>query len=151
MSVSATDADDPTTENAILSYSIIGQESVPPNAVTKVMFGINNETGTIYTRDVGLDREVQTQVELKTRISAAQSLTEMSRRLSQVVKSFQLRLQIADMSGQGLTSEGVAIIHVSDINNHAPQFRPASVSPSNIRHTWLTIVSGLFTVVFCLC
>lgn len=66
MSVSATDADDPTTENAILSYSIIGQESVPPNAVTKVMFGINNETGTIYTRDVGLDREVQTQVELKT-------------------------------------------------------------------------------------
>lgn len=69
MSVSATDADDPTTENAILSYSIIGQESVPPNAVTKVMFGINNETGTIYTRDVGLDREVQ--IQLKTRISAA--------------------------------------------------------------------------------
>lgn len=68
MSVSATDADDPTTENAILSYSIIGQESVPPNAMTKVMFGINNETGTIYTRDVGLDREVQTQVELKTRV-----------------------------------------------------------------------------------
>ncbi|XP_029702106.1 cadherin-15 [Takifugu rubripes] len=102
MSVSATDADDPTTENAILSYSIIGQESVPPNAVTKVMFGINNETGTIYTRDVGLDREV--------------------------VKSFRLRLQIADMSGQGLTSEGVAIIHVSDINNHAPQFRPAAYS-----------------------
>lgn len=134
MSVSATDADDPTTENAILSYSIIGQESVPPNAVTKVMFGINNETGTIYTRDVGLDREVQTPVELKARISAAQSLTEMSRRLSQVVKSFRLRLQIADMSGQGLTSEGVAIIHVSDINNHAPQFRPSSVSPGSISH-----------------
>uniref|UniRef100_H3CVJ9 Cadherin 15, type 1, M-cadherin (myotubule) n=1 Tax=Tetraodon nigroviridis TaxID=99883 RepID=H3CVJ9_TETNG len=102
MSVSATDADDPTTENAILSYSIIGQESLPPNAVTKVMFGINNETGTIYTRDVGLDREV--------------------------VKSFRLRLQIADMSGQGLTSEGVAIIQVSDINNHAPQFSPAAYS-----------------------
>lgn len=151
MSVSATDADDPSTENAILSYSIIGQESVPPNAVTKVMFGINNETGTIYTRDVGLDREVQTQVEPKTRISAAQSLTEMSRRLLQVVKSFRLRLQIADMSGQGLTSEGVAIIHVSDINNHAPQFRPASVSPSSISHTRSAIVSGLFTVVFCVC
>lgn len=59
ISVSATDADDPSTENAVLSYSIIGQESVPPNAVTKVMFGINNETGTIYTRDVGLDREVE--------------------------------------------------------------------------------------------
>lgn len=58
MSVSATDADDPMTENAFLSYAIIGQESFPPNAVTKTMFGINNETGAIYTRDVGLDREV---------------------------------------------------------------------------------------------
>lgn len=59
MSVSATDADDPMTENAFLSYSIIGQESIPANAVTKTMFGINNETGAIYTRDVGLDREVK--------------------------------------------------------------------------------------------
>uniref|UniRef100_A0A8C2WF31 Cadherin 15, type 1, M-cadherin (myotubule) n=1 Tax=Cyclopterus lumpus TaxID=8103 RepID=A0A8C2WF31_CYCLU len=96
MSVSANDADDPMTENAYLSYSIIGQESIPANAVTKTMFGINNETGAIYTRDVGLDREVQ------------------------------LRLRfiffIADMGGMGLTSEGVAIIHISDINNHAPQF-----------------------------
>lgn len=58
MSVSATDADDPMTENAFLSYSIIGQESFPPNAVTKIMFGINNQTGAIHTRDVGLDREV---------------------------------------------------------------------------------------------
>ncbi|TMS13530.1 Cadherin-15 [Larimichthys crocea] len=57
MSVSATDKDDPMTENAFLSYSIIGQESIPANAVTKTMFGINNETGAIYTRDVGLDRE----------------------------------------------------------------------------------------------
>lgn len=47
---------------------------------------------------------------------------------SQVVKSFRLKLQIADMGGMGLTSEGVAVIHVSDINNHAPQFSPASVS-----------------------
>lgn len=70
MSVSATDADDPTTENAILSYSITGQESVPPNAVTKVMFGINNKTGTIYTRDVGLDREVEAQLGIKTRAPA---------------------------------------------------------------------------------
>lgn len=58
MTVTATDADDPMTENAVLSYSIIGQESIPPNAITKIMFGINNETGAIYTRDVGLDREV---------------------------------------------------------------------------------------------
>ncbi|XP_061526112.1 cadherin-15 [Phycodurus eques] len=102
MSVSATDADDPMTENAFLSYSIIGQESIPANAVTKTMFGINNETGTIYTRDVGLD--------------------------SEVVKTFRLMLQVADMGGMGLTSEGVAIIHVSDINNHVPQFNPSSYS-----------------------
>lgn len=102
MSVSATDADDPMTENAFLSYSIIGQESFPSNAVTKTMFGINNQTGAIYTRDVGLDREV--------------------------VKSFKLKLQIADMGGMGLTSEGVAIIHVVDINNHVPQFYPDSYS-----------------------
>ncbi|KAJ3593887.1 hypothetical protein NHX12_006220 [Muraenolepis orangiensis] len=99
MSVSATDADDPLTDNAILSYSIVGQQSEPGDAVTKVMFGINNETGVIYTRDVGLDREV--------------------------VKSFRLKLQVADMSGMGLTSESVAIVHVTDINNHAPQFSPS--------------------------
>ncbi|XP_029950853.1 cadherin-15 [Salarias fasciatus] len=102
MSVSATDADDPETENAALSYSIIGQESFPPNAVTKTMFGINNHTGAIYTRDVGLDREV--------------------------VKGFRLKLLVADMGGMGLTSEGEAVIHVSDINNHAPQFSPALYS-----------------------
>ncbi|XP_075933733.1 cadherin-15 [Anarhichas minor] len=108
MSVSATDADDPMTENAYLSYSIIGQESIPPNAVTKTMFGINNETGAIYTRDVGLDREV--------------------------VKSFRLKLLVADMGGMGLTSEGVAVIHVSDINNHAPQFSPAAYSMSAVEN-----------------
>ncbi|XP_068598354.1 cadherin-15 [Brachionichthys hirsutus] len=102
MSVSATDADDPKTDNAFLSYSIISQESIPANAVNKTMFGINNKTGTIYTRDVGLDREA--------------------------VKSFRLKLQIADMGGMGLTGEGMAIIHVTDINNHAPQFSPASYS-----------------------
>ncbi|XP_008291154.1 cadherin-15 [Stegastes partitus] len=108
MSVSATDADDPMTENAALSYSIIGQESIPANTVTKTMFGINNQTGTIYTRDVGLDREV--------------------------VKGFRLKLQVADMGGMGLMSEGVAIIHVSDINNHAPRFSPASYSMTAVEN-----------------
>ncbi|CAL8350810.1 unnamed protein product [Merluccius merluccius] len=108
MSVSASDADDPSTDNAILSYSILSQESEPANAVTKVMFGINNETGAIYTRDVGLDREV--------------------------VKSFRLRLQVADMSGMGLTSEGVAIVHVTDINNHAPQFSPSMYHASGVEN-----------------
>ncbi|XP_077569579.1 cadherin-15 [Stigmatopora nigra] len=108
MSVSAVDADDPMTENAFLSYSIIGQESIPANAVTKTMFGINNETGTIYTRDVGFDREV--------------------------VQSFRLTLKVADMGGMGLTSEGAAIIHISDINNHAPQFNPTMYSMTAVEN-----------------
>ncbi|XP_029497236.1 cadherin-15-like [Oncorhynchus nerka] len=98
MSVTATDADDPTTDNAILSYSIIGQESIPPLRINKTMFGINNETGAIYTRDVGLDWEV--------------------------VKGFRLTLQVADMSGMGLTSLANAVIHVTDINNNPPRFSP---------------------------
>ncbi|XP_026802562.3 cadherin-15 [Pangasianodon hypophthalmus] len=98
LTVSATDADDPNTDNAVLSYSITAQESFPPFSINKTMFGINNVTGVIYTRDVGLDRDV--------------------------VQSFRLTLQVADMSGMGLTSTGRAIIHISDINNHAPQFNP---------------------------
>uniref|UniRef100_A0A673X3V7 Cadherin 15, type 1, M-cadherin (myotubule) n=1 Tax=Salmo trutta TaxID=8032 RepID=A0A673X3V7_SALTR len=105
MSVTATDADDPTTDNAILSYSIVGQESIPPLRVNKTMFGINNETGAIYIRDVGLDREV--------------------------VKGFRLILQVADMSGMGLTSLANAVIHVTDINNNPPRFSPYLVSFTN--------------------
>uniref|UniRef100_W5KU62 Cadherin 15, type 1, M-cadherin (myotubule) n=1 Tax=Astyanax mexicanus TaxID=7994 RepID=W5KU62_ASTMX len=98
LTVSAVDADDPTTDNAMLSYSITNQESIPPFSINKTMFGINNETGVIYTRDVGLDRDV--------------------------VKSFRLTLQVADMSGFGLTSTSLAIIHITDINNHNPKFSP---------------------------
>ncbi|XP_051980825.1 cadherin-15-like [Xyrauchen texanus] len=98
MQVTAVDADDPMTDNAALSYSIIGQESVPPHSINKTMFGINNKTGVIYIRDVGLDRDV--------------------------VQSFRLTLQVADMSGMGLTSWGHAIISITDINNHAPKFHP---------------------------
>lgn len=52
----------------------------------------------------------------------------MWRAVAQVVKSFRLKLQVADMGGMGLTSEAVAIIHVSDINNHAPRFTQPEVS-----------------------
>nr|XP_023997933.1 cadherin-15-like [Salvelinus alpinus] len=90
MSVTATDADDPTTDNAILSYSIIDQESIPLLRINKTMFGINNETGAIYTRDVGLDWEV--------------------------VKGFRLKLQVADMSGMGLTSLATQAFCPKNIN-----------------------------------
>uniref|UniRef100_A0A4W5RFF6 Cadherin 15, type 1, M-cadherin (myotubule) n=1 Tax=Hucho hucho TaxID=62062 RepID=A0A4W5RFF6_9TELE len=108
MSVTATDADDPTTDNAILSYSIIGQESIPPLRINKTMFGINNETGAIYTRDVGLDREV--------------------------VQGFRLKLQVADMSGMGLTSLANAVIHVTDINNNRPRFSPDQYTMSAVEN-----------------
>nr|XP_055072421.1 cadherin-15 [Misgurnus anguillicaudatus] len=98
MQVTAVDGDDPMTDNAALSYSIIGQETVPPHSINKTMFGINNKTGVISIRDVGLDRDV--------------------------VQSFKLTLQVADMSGMGLASVGRAIINISDINNHAPKFQP---------------------------
>lgn len=65
MQVSAVDADDPMTDNAALSYSVTGQETVPPNSINKTMFGINNKTGVIYTRDVGLDRDVSLYFSLK--------------------------------------------------------------------------------------
>ncbi|KAG5849322.1 hypothetical protein ANANG_G00108990 [Anguilla anguilla] len=98
--VSATDADDPETENALLGYSIVEQESIPPLRINRTMFGINNTTGMIYTRDVGLDREV--------------------------VDGFRLTLQVADMAGEGLSDLASALIYVTDINNHAPLFTPAS-------------------------
>lgn len=38
------------------------------------------------------------------------------------------------MSGMGLTGESVAVIHVSDINNHAPQFNPVQVGQYNYNY-----------------
>ncbi|XP_052417263.1 cadherin-15 [Carassius gibelio] len=111
MQVTAIDSDDPMTENAALSYSIIGQESIPPHGINKTMFGINNKTGVIYTRDVGLDRDV--------------------------VQSFRLTLQVADMSGMGLTSTGRAIIHISDINNHAPKFHPTMYNMNAMENKYI--------------
>ncbi|XP_015223480.1 cadherin-15 isoform X1 [Lepisosteus oculatus] len=100
MQVTATDADDHETDNAILSYSIIRQDSIPPFHVNKTMFGIDNSTGVIFTRDVGLD--------------------------SEIMEGFNLTLQVADMSGMGLTAYSTAIIYIKDINDNAPIFTPKS-------------------------
>ncbi|XP_041917797.1 cadherin-15 [Alosa sapidissima] len=97
MRVIAEDKDDPMTDNAILSYSIIKQESFPPNKAEKNMFGIRETTGEIYTLE-GIDREE--------------------------IQAISLTLQVADMSGMGLTSTGHAIINITDINNHGPKFLP---------------------------
>lgn len=97
MRVKAEDKDDPMTDNAALSYSIVKQESIPPNRADKNMFGIRETTGEIYILE-GVDREE--------------------------IQAFNLTLQVADMSGMGLTSTGHAIVNITDINNHAPKFNP---------------------------
>ncbi|XP_041077644.1 cadherin-15-like isoform X3 [Polyodon spathula] len=96
MQVEATDADDIETENAALAYSIISQESIPPFRINKTMFGIDELTGIISTRDVGLDREE--------------------------VDGFNITVQVADMSGYGLTSYSSALIYINDVNDNAPNF-----------------------------
>ena len=73
---------------------------------------------------------MQVQMQVSADRHSVVHFTNMRCVVSKVVKSFRLKLQVADMGGMGLTSEGVAVIHVADINNHAPQFSPASVSLS---------------------
>ncbi|XP_051830729.1 cadherin-15 [Antechinus flavipes] len=60
------------------------------------LFSIDEHTGEIRTVQVGLDREV--------------------------VGVYNLTLQVADMSGDGLTNTATAIIYVDDINDNAPEF-----------------------------
>ncbi|XP_076989406.1 cadherin-15 [Tamandua tetradactyla] len=60
------------------------------------LFSIDELTGEIRTVQVGLDREV--------------------------VAVYNLTLQVADMSGDGLTATAFALITLDDINDHAPEF-----------------------------
>uniref|UniRef100_A0A8C4SQ71 Cadherin 15, type 1, M-cadherin (myotubule) n=1 Tax=Erpetoichthys calabaricus TaxID=27687 RepID=A0A8C4SQ71_ERPCA len=96
MNVTATDADDIETDNALLRYSIHSTESIPPFRNNKTMFGIDGETGVISSLDVGLDRED--------------------------VEGFNLTIQVADMEGNGLSSFSTALIYITDINDNAPNF-----------------------------
>ncbi|NXX13626.1 CAD15 protein, partial [Podargus strigoides] len=89
MTVDATDADDPDTDNAVLQYSILEQG-------TTGMFSINATTGEICTAQPGLDRET--------------------------VGVYNLTVQAADMSGDGLTTTATAVIYLEDINDNPPEF-----------------------------
>uniref|UniRef100_A0A8D2DMA3 Cadherin-15 n=1 Tax=Sciurus vulgaris TaxID=55149 RepID=A0A8D2DMA3_SCIVU len=60
------------------------------------LFSIDQHTGEIRTVQVGLDREV--------------------------VATYNLTLQVADMSGEGLTATASAIISLDDVNDNAPEF-----------------------------
>ncbi|XP_055674779.1 cadherin-15 [Falco peregrinus] len=89
MTVDATDADDPDTDNAALRYSILEQGATS-------MFSINATTGDICTTRPGLDRET--------------------------MGVYNLTVQAADMSGDGLTTTAMAIIYLEDINDNPPEF-----------------------------
>ncbi|CAI9613526.1 unnamed protein product [Staurois parvus] len=95
MNVTATDADDPTTANAILGYSILKQT---PEEPVPGIFTINSESGLISVIAAGLDREK--------------------------VPEYTLLVQAADMEGQGLTTTATALIQITDSNDNAPVFDP---------------------------
>ncbi|XP_076829092.1 cadherin-1-like [Brachyhypopomus gauderio] len=101
MTVTATDADDPNTDNADVRYTILSQiPALPyPN-----MFTINSVSGAILVEPEGLDREKYPE--------------------------YTLELQAADLQGKGLTGKGKAIITVTDSNDHAPQFEKTSYNVS---------------------
>lgn len=61
MRITATDADDPNTDNADIRYSIIGQNPLEPSPN---MFTINPVTGAIRLNAKGLDRTVSVQIRI---------------------------------------------------------------------------------------
>ncbi|XP_067256347.1 cadherin-1-like [Chanodichthys erythropterus] len=93
MTVTATDADDPETDNAEIRYSIIKQEPESPNPN---MFQINSVTGGILVNSLGLDREKWSK--------------------------YTLTVVVTDMEGKGYQTTGTAVITVTDSNDNAPQF-----------------------------
>ncbi|XP_017596824.1 PREDICTED: cadherin-15, partial [Corvus brachyrhynchos] len=95
MTVDATDADDPDTDNAALRYSILEQGAA-------AMFSINATTGEICTARPGLDRET--------------------------MGVYNLTVQAADMSGDGLTTTAMAVIYLEDINDNPPEFTKEEVA-----------------------
>ncbi|XP_057196729.1 B-cadherin-like [Triplophysa rosa] len=93
MTVTATDADDPNTDNGDVRYKIISQD---PPLPSPDMFDINTITGGIRVIGTGLDREKH--------------------------RTYTLLIQAAYMRGEGWTTTGTAVITVTDSNDNAPQF-----------------------------
>ncbi|XP_046696302.1 cadherin-1-like [Silurus meridionalis] len=92
MTISATDADDPNTNNAAIRYSIINQ--TPPEPSPN-MFEINPVTGAIGVNAEGLDKVKHSK--------------------------YILKIQAADMEGHGLSSTGNAVIFVTDTEDSPPR------------------------------
>ncbi|KAL7833392.1 hypothetical protein AOLI_G00283520 [Acnodon oligacanthus] len=99
MTVTATDADDPSPDNANVRYSILSQNPQEPDPA---MFVINPVTGAIRVNAAGLDREKYPE--------------------------YTLKVAATGMQGEGRVGTGTAVITVTDRNDHAPQFEQTSYS-----------------------
>uniref|UniRef100_A0A8C2EIF8 Cadherin-1 n=1 Tax=Cyprinus carpio TaxID=7962 RepID=A0A8C2EIF8_CYPCA len=97
MRVTATDADDPETDNGVISYKIVSQE--PPFPKPN-MFDINILSGTIRVRETGMDREQWPR--------------------------YTLLIVATDIEGAGYPTTGTAVITITDSNDNPPQFEQSS-------------------------
>ncbi|CAJ1066648.1 B-cadherin-like [Xyrichtys novacula] len=95
--VNATDADQKDNDNSDIRYRIMQQDPVLPN---DNLFDINSITGAIRVNAGGLDREKY--------------------------PKYTLRVQAADMKGEGLSTEAKVILTVTDSNDNAPIFSQPS-------------------------
>uniref|UniRef100_A0A3B4Y9A4 Cadherin-1 n=1 Tax=Seriola lalandi dorsalis TaxID=1841481 RepID=A0A3B4Y9A4_SERLL len=93
ITVTATDADAPNSDNSDIRYSILSQDPLLP---TDFLFVINPVTGVIRVNAGGLDREKY--------------------------PKYTLEVQAADMVGEGLTGTSKVILTVTDSNDNAPIF-----------------------------
>uniref|UniRef100_A0A8C2EFT7 Cadherin-1 n=1 Tax=Cyprinus carpio TaxID=7962 RepID=A0A8C2EFT7_CYPCA len=119
MRVTATDADDPETDNGVISYKIVSQE--PPFPKPN-MFDINILSGTIRVRETGMDREQWPR--------------------------YTLLIVAADLKGGGYLTTGTAVITITDSNDNPPQFEQlshtVSVPENKVGHevAKLTVTDG---------
>ncbi|XP_072292923.1 B-cadherin-like [Eucyclogobius newberryi] len=93
LQVTATDADQEGTNNALIQYKILDQE---PKLPSPDMFTINPVNGFIRVNARGLDREKN--------------------------PKYTLEIEAADMEGNGLTGRTKVILTVTDSNDNAPAY-----------------------------
>ncbi|XP_068183919.1 cadherin-1 [Antennarius striatus] len=101
LKIAATDADEENTDNSELRYRILSQD---PELPSPSIFRINSISGGILINAEGLDREKYPQ--------------------------YTLEVQVADMSGDGLTGHAKVILTITDSNDNAPVFSESSYEAS---------------------
>uniref|UniRef100_A0A3P9HGE9 Cadherin domain-containing protein n=1 Tax=Oryzias latipes TaxID=8090 RepID=A0A3P9HGE9_ORYLA len=100
--VKATDADEPGNDNSIIRYTILSQE---PKLPSDSMFAINSFNGAIMVEGVGLDRKKYPE--------------------------YTLKIQAADIKGEGLSGRTAVVLKVTDSNDNPPVFTASTVIDEN--------------------